>query len=159
VADIISDGNVRVYWVSAIANTSAPTVAELNAGIALQSTMTPDGLVGFQPKTNDVPNRKLDSTFNTVDVGTVMVSDVALRFYKQTATDTIYNTLTKGTAGFIVIRRSLSSGTAWASSQAVQVWPAKCGETAWLDPEQDTEERYEIPIKITTQPVIRASVA
>lgn len=157
--DIVSDGNTRVYWVTSIANIAAPTTSELNAGIALQGTMTPDGLVGFQPETADVPNRKLNSRFNTVDTGTVSYSGVALRFYKQTGTDTIYDTLLYGTAGYVVIRKSVAETTAFASSQKVQVYPAKCGETAWMDPEQDTEERYEIPIKITAQPNIRATIA
>lgn len=158
-ADIISDGNTRVAWVTSISNTSAPTAAELNAGIVLQSTMTPDGLSGFQPTTADVPNRKLDSTFNTVDTGTVSFSNVELRFYKQSGTDTIYNTLIRGTAGYVAVRRSAPAGGVFATSDKVQIYPAKCGETSWMDPEQDTEERYAIPIKITSQPVIRAVVA
>ena len=158
-ADIISDGKTRVAWVSAIANIAAPTTTELNAGILLHGTMTDDGLVNFRPTTSSVPNRKLDSTFNTVDVGSVAVGDTALRFYKQDGTDTIYDTLVYLLGGFVVIRRSLAASTAWASVQKLQVWPGRCGELSWLDPETDTEERYEIPIKITIQPNLRSVVA
>jgi hypothetical protein len=48
-ADITSDGKTRVYWVTSIANINAPTTTELNAGIDLTSTLTADGLSGFQP--------------------------------------------------------------------------------------------------------------
>jgi hypothetical protein len=39
------------------------------------------------------------------------------------------------------------------------VYPAKCGETAWLDAEENTDERYEVPIKVTAKPNTRATVA
>lgn len=158
-ADIISDGRTRVGFALAIANIATPTVAELIASMLLHSTMTDDGLVNFKPTTNSVPNRKLDSTFNTVDVGSVAVGDTALRFYKQDGTDTLYDTLLYRVAGFVVIRRSIDAATAWAAGQKVQVWPARCGEVSWLDPEADTEERYEIPVKITVKPELRAIVA
>lgn len=158
-SDIVSDGNIRVAWVPAISNIAAPTVAELGGGILLQSTMTDDGLVNFRPETADIKNTKLDSDFNTVDVGRTNITGSMLRFYKQDGTDTIYDTLIKGQAGFVVVRRSLPSSTAWAADQKVAVYPAKCGETAWLDPEENTDERYEIPIKITRKPNLRATVA
>lgn len=159
-ADIPSDGNIRVSWVTTISNLALPTVTELNLGLLLTSTMRADGLAGFEPDTADVPNRKLDSTFNSVDVGSIQMSGTMLGFFKQTGTDTIFNTLGKGTAGFVVIRRSLPSATAWASSQLLQgVYPAKCGQRRWLGVEQDTDERYDIPIKITAQPAFDAVVA
>ncbi len=157
--DIVSDGNIRVAWVPTIANIAAPTTTELNAGLLLQSTMTDDGLVGFRPDTADIKNTEIDSDFNTVDVGRTNLSGTMLRFFKQSGTDTIYDTLLKGTAGYVVIRRSVPSGTAWASTQKVQVFPAKCGEAAWLDPEENTDERYEVPIKVTSKPNLRAAVA
>lgn len=158
-ADISSDGNTRVAWVSSISNINAPTTTELNAGILLHSTLTADGYVGFRPETADTPTTKLDSMFTTVRNGRVNFSGTMLRFAKQTATDTIYNTLVKDAAGFVVSRRSLPASTAWASGQALQVYPAVCGETAWVDPEENTLERYEVPIKITSSPSLRAAVA
>lgn len=158
-ADTPSDGNIRIAWLTTVANLSLVTVSELNAGLLLSPQMTPQGLSGFQPNTNDIPNRRIDGTFNTVDVGSVSVSDTALEFYKQSPTDTIYDTLTYRTSGFIVVRRSIDKATAWTSGQKIAVWPAKCGETAWLDPEADTEERYRIPVKIIISPVIRSQVA
>lgn len=47
-ADIIVDGMTRVTFAPTIANTAAPTVAELNAGTLLQSTLIPAGLEGFE---------------------------------------------------------------------------------------------------------------
>jgi hypothetical protein len=158
-ADITADGKTRVYWVTTIANINAPTTTELNAGIALQSTMTADGLNGFQPATADVDTSSLDSTFSTMVNGRTSFSNTSIRLKKQSGTDTIFTTLVRDTAGYVVIRRSIAATTAWASSQAVEVYPALCGEVSRMDPEPNTVERYEIPIKITSSPALRSAVA
>jgi hypothetical protein len=159
VADIPVDGFTRVFWVSAISNIALPTTTELNAGLSLTSTMTPDGLMNFQPDTADVDNSSLASTFDTVDVGRDSFKNTALRLKKQTATDTIYNTMTRGTAGYVVVRRDVDQSTAWTTGQAIEVYPAKCGQTRRLDPAANEETKYEVPIKITSQPNLRAAVA
>jgi hypothetical protein len=157
--DITADGKTRVYWVTTIASQNAPTVAELNAGIALQSTLTADGLNGFNPDTADVDTSALDSTFNTTVNGRTSFSNTMLRLKKQSGSDTIFTTLIRDTAGYVVIRRSIASTTAWASAQAVEVYPALCGEVSRMDPAPNTVERYEIPIKVTASPSLRATVA
>jgi hypothetical protein len=159
VPDISSDGRTRVAWVPTIANIAAPTTTELNAGMLLQSTLTADGLAGFNPETADVDTSSLASTFNTAVNGRTSFSGTMLRLKKQSGTDTIFSTLTRDTAGYVVIRRSIAEGTAWASAQAVEVYPALCGEVSRMNPEPNTVERYEIPIKITSTPNLRAAVA
>lgn len=160
IPDIPADGNVRVAWLTSIANKPAPTVAELNAGLLLTSVATATGLTGWQPDTASVGNRKLDSTFNSSDVGTISINDPTLQFFKQTGTDTIYNTLVFGAVGFIVIRRSLASATAWASAQLlVGVYPAKCAQRRWVDVEENSMERWEVQMKITSAPAFDAVVA
>jgi len=159
VADIPVDGKTRVAYVPTIASKSAPTVAELNAGILLQSTMTADGLVGFEATTADVDTTSLASEFDTVTVGRDSFSNTMVRLKKQTGTDTIYDTLTKGTAGYIVVRRYVAQATAWAADQKVNVYPIICGRERELPPEANTVARYEVPTKINDEPVLRATVA
>lgn len=162
-ADNPSDGNVRVSWIpgaGGIANKAAPTVAELNAGLLLTSLMTADGLAGWAPDTASIGNRKLDSTFNSSDVGSISIEDPTLRFYKQVTGDTIYTTLVKLAVGFVVIRRVLPSGTAWATSQLLMgVYPAKCSQRKWIDMEENTMDRWEVQMKITAEPAFDAVVA
>lgn len=157
--DISADGNTRVSWVTTIASQNAPTAAELNAGIILTSFLTADGFTGFQPETADVDTSSLDSTFNTTRNGRTSFGSPVLRLKKQSGTDTVYTTLVRDAAGYVVVRRSVSSSTAWTTAQAVQVYPAVCGETSWLDPEANTVERYEVPVKVTASPSLRAAVA
>lgn len=158
-ADIPLDGKVRVAYVPAIANIAAPTTTELNAGMLLQSTMTADGLGGFRPETADVDTSSLASTFNTVTLGRVSYSNMMLRLKKQDGTDTIWNTLTRGTTGFIVLRRYIDQATAWASTQKVQVYPVIFAIEADVDPEPNSLGRWESPIKLTSEPNLRAVVA
>jgi hypothetical protein len=157
--DITSDGRTRVYWVTTIANIQAPTTTELNAGLSLHSTLTADGLNGFQPATADVDTSSLDSTFNTMVNGRTSFSNTALRVKRQSGTDTIFTTLVRDAAGFVVIRRSVAAATAYATGQSVEVYPALCGEVARMDPAPNTVERYEIPIKITSAPALRSTIA
>jgi hypothetical protein len=163
-ADITADGKTRVYWVTTIANQNAPTTTELNAGIDLTSTLTADGLMGLQPDTADVDTSSLASTFTSNVNGRTSFSNTRLRLKKQSGTDTIFTTLTRDTAGFLAVRRSITQSTAWASTQALEVYPAIVGEVARMDPEPNTVERYELPLKITagasgTGPSLRAAVA
>lgn len=162
-ADNPSDGNVRVTWVpgaGGITSKPSPTVAELNAGILCTSLMTSDGLAGWAADTASIGNRKLDSTFESSDVGSISIEDPTLRFYKQVTGDTIYTTLTKGAVGFVVIRRVLPSGTAWTAAQLLMgVFPAKCSQRKWLDMEPNTMDRWEVQMKITAEPAFDAVVA
>lgn len=158
-ADSNADGRTKVYSVPSISNIAAPTVAELNAGVALDGLMTPDGLAGFEPDTGDVDNSKLNSTFSTVSAGRVSFSGTMLRLIKQTGTDSVYNTLVYGFATNIVIRRDTTAGTAWATSDKVEVYPVQCGEIRNLAPEANSVHKYEVQTKITSQPNLRATVA
>jgi hypothetical protein len=157
--DIVADGRTRVYWVTTIANQNAPTTTELNAGISLQGTITADGLSGLQPDTASVDTSSLASTFSTAVNGRTAFSNTRLRLKKQSGTDTIFTTLTRDTAGFLVVRRSVLETAAWASAQGVEVYPVICGEVARMDPEPNTVERYEIPLTVTAAPSLRAAVA
>lgn len=159
-ADSLADGNTRVAYVPSIASISAPTTTELNAGILLQSLITPDGLIGFEPSTADVDTSALNSVYGTVDIGRDTFSGTMLRLKKQTTGDTAYTTLgTRGTVGFIVIRRSVAETTAWTSSQAVEVYPIKTARRRRLQPESNAIEKYEIPTKIYQIPNIDAVIA
>jgi hypothetical protein len=158
-ADIVVDGFTRVAFLTAIANQAAPTTAELNAGILLQSVMTPDGLTGFEPSTADVDNSALNSTFNTVTIGRDSFSGTKLIFKKQASGDTAYTTLTRGTTGFIVVRRYIDNATAWASTQVVEVYPVIFGQTRNLAPVANSVTKWEVDTKITLSPTIRGAVA
>lgn len=158
-ADITVDGTTRVWWVTSIANINSPTTTEINAGLSLETTMPPDGLKGFQPDTADVDNSSLASTFDTVTIGRDSYKNTVLTFKKQSGTDTIYATLVRGTAGYVVIRRYVAQTSAIATNDKVQVLPAICGQTQDMDPASNEVAKYAVPVKITSAPNLRATVA
>lgn len=159
-ADVFADGNTRVAFVPSIANIALPTAAELNAGTLLQSVMTADGLVGFEAKTIEIDTTALASTFDTKSIGRDSFSGTMLRLKKQTyGSDTVYSTLTRGTAGYVVIRRGILETTAWATSQAIEVYPIVCGQIGYMPPAANSIQKYEITTPITSAPNLRAAVA
>lgn len=159
-ADVFADGQVRVAYVPAIANNNAPTTTELNAGVLLQSTLTADGLDGFDATTAEVDTTSLASTFSTKNIGRDEYSGTMLTLKKQTVgSDTIRTTLSRGTAGYVVIRRGIPETTAWASAQQVEVYPIICGRRKELKPEQNSVLKYQVPTPITAAPSPDAVVA
>lgn len=158
-ADSLSDGRTAVWVVPSIANIAAPTTTEINAGINISGLLTQDGLNGFQPDTAEVDTSKLNSTYGTKLPGRVSLSNTFLRLVKQTGTDTTYNTLVYGYAGYVVIRRDLTSSTAVATTQAVEVYPGQAGEVRNLDPAPNEIRKYEVPWMVSPQPNLRATVA
>lgn len=159
-ADLFADGNTRVSFVSAISNIAAPTTGELNAGVLLQSFLTADGLNGFEATSAEVDTTALASTFDTKSIGRDSFSGTMLRFKKQTyGSDTVYSTLLRGTAGYVVIRRGVLETTAWTSTQAIEVYPIICGQVKYLAPTANSIQKYEVPTPITSAPNLRAAVA
>lgn len=158
-ADSLGDGRTRVMWVTSISNIAAPTAAELNAGTNLTPYITPDGVVGFEPDTADVDVSALDSTFDTKVAGRGSFSGTLLRFKKQTGTDAIYNMLTRDTAGFVVIRRDVTAATTNTTGDKDEVYPSVLGEVRNLPPASNEVHKYEVPIKISSSPSLRATVA
>lgn len=158
-ADFLSDGTTRVYFVTAIANINSPTTTELNGGIALQSLITADGLDGFEASTADVPTTALNSLFDTVTIGRDSYSGTMLTLKKQVSGDTAFTTLVRGTTGYICIRRDIAETTAWTSTQALEVYPVICGQRIRMKPESNTVTRWQCPLKITSAPALTATVA
>lgn len=158
-ADVFSDANVRVGFAAAIANIALPTVAELNAGILLHDIITDDGLIGFEATSGTIPTTPLSGAFETNYPGRDAFSGTMLRLKKQTATDTIFNTFTKYTAGFIIIRRGIAVATAWTAAQPVEVFPIVCGREKRLQPTANSIEKWEMPMTVSAQPNLRAAVA
>ena len=158
-ADIIVDGKVKVALVDSISDIDAPTVAELTAGTDIDSQLTADGLVGFQPDDAEVDTTALSSTFDTKKPGRSAFSGTKLRFKRQDS-DTVYDTYVKNTVTNVVIRRDGSDAAdAWAASDVVEVYPVTCGEVQNMDPEPNTVQRFELPVMVSTQPDLRATVA
>lgn len=154
-ADVLSDGNIRVSWVPTIANINAPTAAELNAGTRMDTVMTPDGLrTPFDAA--DVDNSKLSSTFDTAQVGRRNVKPGVT--YIRQLPRVLENILVYQAVGNLVVRRETTAATAFAAAQKVEVYPVQCkAPSASYGP--NTMQRVDVDMTSTSDPAPDATVA
>lgn len=156
-AVVIMDGRVRVTWATSIASVAAPTVAELNAGTALQSYITPDGLdIGMD--TGGVDTSNVASTFTTQKAGRKKPT-ISVTMHHDSPTDTPYNLVPYRTTGFLVVRRGVDSTTAWTVADKVEVYPVESGEAVQVKPSVDSTWDFTSPMFVTSDPNTRAVVA
>lgn len=155
--DIISDAMTKVSWVTTISNTSAPTTSELNAGVALESYITPDGL-SINTSTDTVDNSALNSNQSTVLPGR-RGDEVSLTFKLQGQAAAPWTTFASRPAGYLVVRRSVASSTAWTAAQKVQVYPCTAGDRQLLPPAANELEKFTVPFMVTATVVDAAAVA
>jgi hypothetical protein len=156
VAVIPIDGKVRVWWLTACANINAPTVAELNAGTALEGVITPDGL-NITPSTGKVAAGNLGSTFSAERIGRRAFA-ISVKFHHDTV-DTVWAMMPYRTSGFLAVRRGIDKATAPASTQKVEIYPVETGEPAEDTPQPDGSWDYTIEMALTSDAATRAVVA
>lgn len=154
---VIIDGRVRVTFATAIANVAAPTVAELNAGTALETYITPDGL-DISVGTNKVDTSNLASTFTTNRAGR-KTPEITVGFHHDSPTDTAFNLLPYRTTGFLIVRRGVDRTTVWATGDKVAVYPVEAGEPNEMKPAPDSTWDFSVPLFVSADPNQRAVVA
>lgn len=158
--DLTYDGNLKVSWVPAIANTSAPTAAEMAAGISLEDDITPDGL-STPFDTASVDTSSLASTFSSSAPGrrTPQISITYKRFKDDgTATDAETN-LTYRAAGFLVVRRTKASSIAFAAADKVEVYPSTCGQPSPANAAPNEVQKATVSLMPSADPQLNAVVA
>ncbi len=142
-ADMLSDGNIKVVFVPAIANQAAPTTTELNAGTDLSCLIMGDGLdIGGDEGVVSAP--KLCETTVSEQPGRSKTTIKLTCVRKSVAVEDIaWTTLQRGLAGFLVVRRGPTYSTAWASAQKVEVYPGTFGKRMPQKPEQNGVEKFD----------------
>src|SRR5674476_380584 len=125
-ADLVSDGKIRVTWAPGCTNIAAPTVAEEAAGLRLDTVMTPAGLK-VAPTTGSVDTSALSSTYTTNKAGRRSFAN-SVEIKRQISADTALTTLVYRADGFLFVRRNLDAATAPAAGQNWEVYPSECDE-------------------------------
>lgn len=107
----IPSGNAKVVFAPSISSTSAPTVAEINAGTVLTvpgSTATA-GLAemsNWETAASNIEVPDVASTFDKTIPGRTKAGEPSISFYDDSAgTSTVRTALAEGTAGYMVIMR------------------------------------------------------
>lgn len=147
-----SDGSVRVQWVPAIADTTAPTTTELNAAGAqdLSCYLTSDG---WSPSLDEqvISDERLCTAATFERPGRHQRS-LTVRYIENPG-DITYNKawvkLIPRTNGFFVVRRGPDYDVAFADDQDVQVWPVQMGQRGPLPPEANSVLKVEQKAHVT----------
>jgi hypothetical protein len=143
-ADIPStpaDGNVKIAFVSTLADPTAPTSTELGAvGVVdLSCYLTADG---WTPGLDEqvVTDDRLCSV-QTFEQPGRSSRTLSIKYVENPGSSTdnkAFDTLAPGTAGFLVERRGTAQATAFAAADVVNVWPIKAGQYDPQPPEANS---------------------
>lgn len=116
-------GEHRLWWVATIANRSAPTVAEINAGIDVTGQMRRDGFTRPQSGST-IDAADAASRFNKTVPGNYGGDSVVYRGMRDStpASELAYSTLVRDAVGHFVYRPFGGSTLAAAVAQKVEVW-------------------------------------
>lgn len=158
-ADLLGDGNVKVTFCLTVADISAPTAAELNAGVDLQTVITKDGL-NISPDQASVDNTALASREETQDAGTVSYSlELTVKRQDTDLADIGWNTLTDRQLGYLVVRRNRPHEDDYEVGDPVEVYPVRCGRPRMQPPELNAAQRFIVTLFNHTAPDPDATVA
>lgn len=151
----IADGEVLINFAPTIANTSAPTVAELTAG----TDVTPFLSTIDTPLDGDaVDSSDLASAFNKTVAGTYG-GNITAEMYRDDTTDTAWTTFDRNTEGYFVIRRFGGSGTAWAISDSAEVYYVRIITKSPTSLDRNSVQMFSIDAAVLEEPVLNAVVA
>jgi hypothetical protein len=166
-AVVIMDGRTKVYWLTACAVIASPTVAELNAGTALDPYITPDGL-DISVTTGKVDVGNVGSTFTLQRVGRKTPSIALTCHHDATSgsTDPAWSILVYRALGFLAVRMGIDKTTAWATGQGaggttgmVSVFPVEVGQDSAVKPAPDTTFDFTVDLTVYLDPSFRSVVA
>lgn len=140
-------GRVGLWWVAAIADIDAPTVAELNAGVNISNAVYTFGDGASQ---STVARRKYGYAAEVRSLGRVTFEPPALEYDDDpqgTAVGTDYDYLTslvEGAQGFIVHRRDVAPDLDFVAAQIVDIRQASLGYKARVDVGDTEGEMFRI---------------
>lgn len=152
---VISNGEVRIWFAPTIADTTAPTVAEITAGTDitpfLSSLDTP--LDGNAPDASD-----LSSAFNKTVAGK-FGGNVSGQMYRDDTTDAAFDAFPRGTTGYLVIRRFGGSETDATIGDEVDVWHVRVITRSDVALDDESVQMFTIDLAALDEPDIDVAVA
>jgi len=144
-------GKTKVFWVLTIASTSAPTAAEINAGVILHTQL--EDISGFLFKNNPIDTPDMGQTLVTKVSGEDTLDDSSMGFYEDDTTNPISTALAKGTNGFVVIFYKGIAGASPAAADKAEVWPVQVASNARNYTTDNKAADYTVMFTNTAAPV------
>lgn len=134
----------RVSLVPAIADISAPTAAELDAGTDITCFLTKDGL-NPGGSTNGVDSGSLCNRVDSQVAGSVAYQ-ATLRGFRYWDEDDFWDACAWGTNTHLVVRRGAPYDTAWTAGQPAEVYKVQMGEKIPASSAANTLQTFEVSL-------------
>lgn len=155
-----STGNIQVHYAPTVADITAPTLAEIAGGVDLTPWLLRDGL--SRPKDgNTIDVAGADNLYNATDAGTYGGQPWRLSFFRDSdeADDTAWDTLPRGTRGFLIIVPFEGSDATLVGGERGECAPIIVISRSERDIEQDGAYRFDVTCAIPSEPADDAVVA
>jgi hypothetical protein len=137
--------------IATISDLDSPTIANINEAVNLTRFATS---VNFSSTGNSVPTPSLDSLFETSILGTSQAQATA-DFYKDDEVDTAWDTLPRGTEGFMFIA---DHGGVPEVGSIIEVWPIRVTSRARSNLTSNTVVTFTATFAVPVEPVEDAVV-
>jgi hypothetical protein len=113
-------GTTKTYWVPTLGSLTAPSAAQVNAGVNMTQQVA--DISGFEFANSPIPTPDLSTTFTTTIPGEDTAQEPQLVFYEDNVANTLQTTLAKGTTGHVVIFYKGTAGASPATGDKAEVW-------------------------------------
>lgn len=159
---ILAAGNVRLWWVTGLANPTQPTAAAIAAATDISLGVYNFAPSAAQPRTTD--ELHCGGTVEYLDSPRYTISDIEYDYQPQALANPNYpyGQLAPGAEGWLVERRGLGVGIAPIAGQIVDVYPVTLGVRARVpvDPSADGEMlRVRQPVAVRGQVLLDVILA
>lgn len=144
-------GLTVVYYLPAVANTSAPTRAEMDAGTNLSREIAE--IDGWSVTSNTIETPDLSTKFVSQIGGRIEAADSSLTFYASSNSVDVRNLLPRDTTGFIMW---LDAGD--VPTQKADVYPITVRSVSKMRSVGSEAARIKVDFAITRQPAENVTI-
>lgn len=143
-------GTTKVYWLDTLADYTAPTRSELDAGTDLSAEV--QEINGFQVTSASVDTPDFGSRFASKIPGMITADDSALITYADATSVDIRSVLSRDDNGYVVI---MDEGD--VAGQLMDIYPARVASTPKLREREDAA-RIQADFTLTQEPAENVTI-
>lgn len=154
----VYEKNYRVHWLPAVADISAPTVAEITAGDYLGRLVTKDG-AALGVSQNRVEAAAIDELFDAERMGSWGARPVLTIYRDDTDESDGWDLVSNGETGFLFISPFQATPGAEAAGDPAYVLPAEMGVPMPQDSGANSPQTFKLEFAVTSEPDLDATVA
>jgi hypothetical protein len=148
-------GFTKVAWVTTL-TVSAPTAAQLNAGVRLETFVR--NMPNLPRAANLVDVATLDSKYEKRQVGTRGGEVISAEFLRDGTADTAYTTLAEDTVGYFVVARKGIAGATFAAGDKIDIYPATVASQVDGTPGRNDPDFFVAEMVVTDTPTRNITV-